>query len=404
MNGLKRSVVLASVAAALVPLPSKGDVVTDWNEKACMLVANVGPGAPGHRLIAAVQVAVYDAVSSIDGKHAPFLTRVDAPQGASVDAAVAAANRRTLLALVPAEEKGIEAAYQAALAKIPDGKAKDDGIAVGEKAGLGAATRAEKDGWNTPDTYQPHTTPGVYVPTMIPAAYAWTKRTPWVMTSPSQFRPGPPPRLDSDTWAKDFEQVKMYGAKASTARSKEQTDIAQFWEETRPLLYHGVLRSVANMPGRSVSDNARLLARGSVAVDDALIAVFDAKYTYNFWRPITAIRNGHMAVKDGKAEPGWTPFINTPMHPEYPCAHCVSSGAIGAVLDAELGKNASGLNLRARSPTAKDAERSWTTVAAFMDEVKMARIYDGVHYRNSTEVGNALGYKVGELAVQKIGN
>ena len=402
MNALRKIAVLVAFSALVTPLSSFGDVVTDWNEKACMLVANAGPGAPGHRMMAAVQVAVYDAVSAIEGKHAPFLTRVQAPKGASLDAAVAAANRRTLLALMPAEQKGIDSAYQAALAKIPDGQAKEDGIAVGEKAALGAAARAEKDGWNTPDTYQPHAAPGVYVPTMIPVAYAWTKRTPWVMTSPSQFRPGPPPKLDSETWAKDLEEVKAYGAKASTARSKEQTEIAQFWEETRPLVYHGVLRSVANMQGRSVSDNARLFARGAVAVDDALIAVFDAKYTYNFWRPVTAIRNGHMAVKDGKAEPGWTPFIVTPMHPEYPCAHCVSSGAIGAVLDAELGKNPGPLKLVAKSPTAKDAERSWTSVADFMQEVKMARIYDGVHYRNSTEVGNALGYKIGQLAVQKI--
>jgi len=169
-------------------------------------------------------------------------------------------------------------------------------------------------------------------------------------------------------------------------------------------VYHGVLRSVANMPGRTVPDNARLLARGAVAVDDALIAVFDAKYAYNFWRPITAIRNGQMAAKGGKPEPGWTPFINTPMHPEYPCAHCVSSGAIGAVLEAELGKNVTSLKLTAKSPTAKDAERSWTSVVDFMQEVKMARIYDGVHYRNSTEVGNALGYRIGVLATQKLGN
>jgi hypothetical protein len=396
--------VFFSALCVFAPLLAQADVVTDWNERACAIVASAGPGAPGHRMMAAVQVAVYDAVNAIDGKHASFLAHVDAPTGASIDAAVAAANRRTLLALIPSEEKAIEAAYQAAIAKIPEGQAKTDGIDVGEKTALAAATRAEKDGWNTPDTYQPHTTPGIYVPTMIPVAYSWTKRTPWLMTSPDQFRPAPPPALDSETWAKDLEEVKAYGAKASTARSKEQTEIAQFWEETRPLVYHGVLRSVANMPGRTVPDNARLLARGAVAVDDALIAVFDAKYAYNFWRPITAIRNGQMAAKGGKPEPGWTPFINTPMHPEYPCAHCVSSGAIGAVLEAELGKNVTSLKLTAKSPTAKDAERSWTSVVDFMQEVKMARIYDGVHYRNSTEVGNALGYRIGVLATQKLGN
>jgi hypothetical protein len=140
-----------------------------------------------------------------------------------------------------------------------------------------------------------------------------------------------------------------------------------------------------------------------VAIDDALIAVFDAKYSYNFWRPVTAIRHEHMAGKTRmSADLGWAPFINTPMHPEYPCAHCVSSGAVGAVLMAELG-GAPAPKLSSSSPTANGMVREWTSVAEFMEEVKVARIYDGVHYRNSSEVGNELGMKVGRLVTEKFG-
>ena len=400
MQALKWIGYAAFAAAAWIPI-ARADVVTDWNDKACAIVGKAGPGAPGHRYMAIVQVSVYDAVSSITGSGKPYLARIDAPRGASVDAAVAAANRTALLEISPGEKEAIETAYQAALAKLADGPAKTDGIAVGEKAARAVLARAAADGANAPDTYMPHTSPGLYVPTMIPVSNSWPGRKPWVMDRADQFRPGPPPALDSETWARDYKEVMLLGGKNSTQRSKEQTEIARFWEETRPLVYHPVLRSVASMPGRTVAQNARLYAVGTVAVDDALIAVFEAKYTYNFWRPVTAVRHGG-GNKALAAEAGWTPFINTPMHPEYPCAHCVSSGALGAVIEAELGASPAPV-LSSSSPTAGGAVREWRTVAAFMDEVRMARIYDGVHYRNSTEVGNDLGRKVGALAVERFG-
>jgi len=400
MKALKWIGCAAFAAAAWMPI-ALADVITDWNDKACAIVGKVGPGGPGHRFMAIVQVSVYDAVSSITGSGKPYLAGIDAPRGASVDAAVAAANRTALLELMPGEKEAIESAYQAALAKLADGAAKTDGIAVGEKAARAVLARAAADGANAADTYMPHTSPGVYVPTMIPVSTSWPKRKPWVMDRADQFRPGPPPALDSDTWAHDYKEVMLLGGKNSTQRSKEQTEIARFWEETRPLVYHPVLRSVASMPGRTVAQNARFYAVATVAVDDALIAIFDAKYTYNFWRPITAVRHGG-GNKALAAEAGWTPFVNTPMHPEYPCAHCVSSGALGAVIEAELGATPPPV-LSSSSPTAGGTVREWRTVAAFMEEVRMARIYDGVHYRNSTEVGNDMGRKVGALAAERFG-
>src|SRR4029434_7405720 len=173
---------------------------------------------------------------------------------------------------------------------------------------------------------------------VIPVVSQWPQRKPWLMTSPAQFRPGPPPALTSAVWARDYNEIKAIGGKNSTRRTDEQTAIARFWEATMPPIYHGVVRSVATMAGREVTQNARLFAAVTQASDDALIAVMDAKYHYNFWRPVTAIRNGDIDGNDAtERDPSWAPFIDTPMHPEYPCAHCIVSGTVGTVLQGEIG-------------------------------------------------------------------
>ena len=322
--------------------------------------------------------------------------------GASVDAAVAAATRTALLKLMPAQQAAIDADYQALLGTVPDGPAKASGIAVGEQAATAVLASCANDGSVAPDGYRPHTTAGIYVPTVIPAVPHWGKRKPWVMDRPDQFRPGPPPSLTSDTWTRDYNEVKALGSRNSTQRTAEQTAVAKFWEATAPAVYWPVARSVATAPGRDLTDNARLLAVAGMAMDDGLTAVFDAKYTYNFWRPVTAIRNGDLDGNDATVpEPGWTPFIDTPMHPEYPCAHCIVSAALGAVLVAEIGSGPAP-KLSSASPTAGGAVRTWASVSDFTGEVALARILDGVHYRNSTEVGTAMGRKIGEVAVQKL--
>ena len=381
--------------------PARADVIVDWNQTACDVVATVGPGGPGHRLMAVTQVAVFEAVNAIDPRYASYLPRIQAPSGASIDAAVAAANRAVLLALVPAEKSHIEAAYESAVKKIAEGPSKADGIAIGERAAAQAVARAASDGASGPDHYQWQTTPGRYVPTTVPATPTWPRRTPWIMERASQFRPAAPPELTSDVWARDLQEVRALGGKNSTARTAAQTEIARFWEDTRPLVYHPVLRAVAQMPGRSVAQNARFYAAAAMAADDALIAVFDAKYAYNFWRPITALRTEHMAGgSKSEADPTWTPLIATPMHPEYPCAHCVVSGAVGAVIRDEL-RGRPSPRLSSTSPTAPGVVHEWETIDAFMDEVAMARVYDGVHYRNSTLVGNRIGQAVGALVQQR---
>ena len=405
MNHTKKyyKMVFLVVAASLFAgSMARADVVTDWNIKAgeTILEARLG-NPPASRVLAIVHTAVYEAANAITKRYPASGLTLEAAPGASVEAAIAAANHATLTKLVPSQQAAIDSAYQAALALIADGPAKTAGLAVGEKTAVAILAGRADDGAAAPESYRPHTTAGVYVPTVIPVAPQWPQRKPWLLTSPAQFRPGPPPTLTSEVWARDYNETKALGGKNSTRRTAEQTEIARFWEATLPPIYHGLVRAVATLPGREVTQNARLFMAVTQAVDDAMIAVLDAKYHYNLWRPVTAIRNGDIDGNDAtERDPSWTPFIDTPMHPEYPCAHCIVSGAVGTVLQAEIGSNPMP-TLTTTSYTAKGAARSWAKIEDFMQEVANARIYDGVHYRNSNEVGTAMGKQIGELAVAK---
>ena len=387
---------------AAIGSQARADAVTEANEKAAAIASAHAPTPIAVRTMAIVQVAVHDALSAISGRYPAIVSRLERAPGASAEAAVAAATMAVLAKLVPDEEAAIEADYAAALAAIPDGDAKAAGIAVGDRAAAAVLAARADDGADLPERYVPRTTAGVYVPTTRPLLPQWGGRRPWVMTRSGAFRPGPPPALSSATWARDFNEIKSIGALKSTVRSPEQTAMAKFWEVTSPTVYWPVARSVALGPGRDLAENARLLATAGMAMDDALIAVFDAKYAYGFWRPITAIRNADLDENDATApDSGWTPFIETPLHPEYPCAHCIVSASLGAVIEAEAAGGSTAV-LTTSSPTAGGASRSWATARDFEREVAEARIYDGVHYRNSTEVGTEMGRKIGTLAARRM--
>jgi len=304
---------------------------------------------------------------------------------------------------MPGSQAAIDAAVQAALGKVADGPAKAAGIAAGEQAAaLVLAQRA--DDAIAPEDYRPHTTPGMYVPTASAAVPMWGKRKPWLMASASQVRPAAPVALSSETWARDYNEVKTVGAKASATRSAEQTEIARFWEYSLPPIYFGVARSVAEQPGRTLVRNARYFAAIAQAMDDALISVFDAKYHYNFWRPVTAIRNGDMDGNDATArEATWTPLIDNPMHPEYPSGHSILAAAVATVVKAEVGSDRMPV-LSTASPTAKGATRKWTSPDEFVSEVSNSRIYAGIHYRTATQVGAEMGSKIGTLAAERLYN
>ena len=378
------------------------DVVTDANARAADVASRLPSTPVAVRVMAIVQVSVFEAVNAVSGRYPPQRAKLAPAPHASVEAAVAAATRTALAKLMPAQQPAIDADYQALLGRVPDGSAKTAGIALGEQAATAIVALCADDGALAPDVYRPHAAPGVYVPTTGPAVPHWGARRPWVMPRSDHFRPGPPPALTSAVWARDYNEIKAVGGKTSTQRTPEQTAMAKFWEATLPVVYWPVARAVAGAPGRDLTDNARLFALAGIAMDDALIAVFDAKYHYNFWRPVTAIRNGDLDGNDAtERDGGWTPFIDTPMHPEYPCAHCIVSASLGAVVEGEIGSGPTP-KLSSASSTAGGAVRTWATVGDFVKEVAEARIYDGVHYRNSTEVGTAMGRKIGELAVQSV--
>ena len=378
------------------------DVVTDANARAADVASRLPSTPVAVRVMAIVQVSVFEAVNAVSGRYPPQRAKLAPAPNASAEAAVAAATRTALAKLMPAQQPAIDSDYQALLGRVPDGSAKTAGIALGEQAATAIVALCADDGALAPDVYRPHAAPGVYVPTTGPAVPHWGARRPWVMPRGDHFRPGPPPALTSAVWARDYNEIKAVGGKISTQRTPEQTAMAKFWEATLPVVYWPVARAVASAPGRDLTDNARLFALAGMAMDDGLIAVFDAKYHYNFWRPVTAIRNGDLDGNDAtERDGGWAPFIDTPMHPEYPCAHCIVSASLGAVLAGEIGSGPTP-KLSSASSTAGGAVRTWTTVADFVKEVAEARIYDGVHYRNSTEVGTAMGRKIGELAVQSV--
>lgn len=387
-----RSTACAAFLLLLSASAAFADAVTDWNVRANALLVEARMGTPpAVRAMAVVQTAVHAAVVE---------TALPGTAPGTVDAAVAAANRTVLAKVVPTQKDAIENAYRAALTAVVDIEARNAGAAIGERAANAVLAARATDGAGASESYRPHTTPGAYVPTALPAVPQWAGRRPWMLESPTQFRPAPPPALDGAIWARDFDEVKAFGVKASTRRKEEQTAIARFWEFSMPGIYHGLVASVASRPERDILANARLYAVVAQAMDDALISVMDAKYHYNFWRPMTAIRNadidGHPATE---RDASWSPLIDTPAHPEYPCAHCILAATHGTVLNAEM---TSDTVLATASPTAQGATRRWTSTESLMREVADARVFDGVHYRNSTEVGLAMGRRIGELAVARL--
>ena len=395
---LRAWILAAAVMAA--PVASAADAVTEWNQKAgaALAEAKVYPFV-GTRVMSLVHVAMFDAINSIEGRYSAYKVKVSSPPGCSAEAAGAAAAHAVLVKLFPEQKASLDAAYAASLAQIPEGSGKTAGIGVGEEVAAKILALRASDGADAPNMYRPSTAPGVYVPTTLPIGSQWGNVTPWVMERGSQFRPAAPPALTSAEWARDYNEVKDIGGKKSTMRTPEQTEIARFWVITGPQSYDPIARQLAAAPGRSLIENARLFALVEIAVADAYIAVFDAKYTFNFWRPITAIRNGDIDGNDATSrDAGWEPVIDTPLHPEYPCAHCITSGAARAVLESEFGTGAVSLSMT--SASAPGVVHKWASIQEWAEEVAAARIYGGIHYRNSTVVGKDMGRKIGELAVK----
>ena len=377
----------------LLSLGARADTVADWADKTTE-IATDGPNTI--RTMALAQNAVYEAVNAITSRYPRDRVDLGAAQGASIDAAIAAASRTVLLHEAPNLSPQTDAAYDKSLHVLPDDDARMRGVNLGVRAAEDVLAKHTDDLGN-PEPYRPVTAPGVYVVTTFPLGVAVSQHKPWFLKSAAQFRPGPPADLKSAVWARDYNETKTFGAANSTVRTQEQTEIARFWATALPDVHIGVVSSLARAPGREATRNARLYAAVTAALNDTEIAVFEAKYHFNFWRPITAIRNGD---RDDNAaterDSGWLPLIVTPIQPEYPCAHCMIASTIATIIRLEVGKEPLPA-LSTVSNTLPGVTRHWTRTEDLVQEVMNARIWDGVHYRYSGEVGIRMGEQVGAL-------
>jgi hypothetical protein len=391
-------VVLAGLAG-----PVWADVISDWNEKSVAFVIMRRMLPPqAERVMATVHVAMFDSINSIEHRYRPYLLQLPAAKETSQDAAAAAAAVAALAGLHPDATEEMNAALTAYLASTSPGPAKDDGIKLGRAIAAKIVAERARDGSDAADAYRPKTRPGGYVPTPITASSMWPHVTPFAMTSPAQFRPQPPIALNGKQWAADYNEIRALGGKTSTARSPRQTEDARFWLITGPQSYYPIVRQLAAAKKMPLIDSARFMALVSVATADAYIAVFDAKYHYDFWRPITAIRNGDIDGNPAtEMEATWQPIENTPMHPEYPCAHCITTATVATVAETILG-SAEVPEVVMTSSSAPGVTHRWTNLRAFADEVSLARIWAGFHYRFSTRVGQDMGRKIGQFVVRNV--
>ena len=379
-----------------------------------------------------MHVAIHDALNAIDRRSRPYAFKTGAKPGASPDAAVAAAARNVLVPLLqqlPAPFSDcvatsgavatVDAAYAAALGAIPDGRAKRQGVALGQAAATAILALRAADGSDTPlfDTAYPQgTQPGEYRFTPgfdFAFAPGWADVTPFVLNDSSQFRPGPPYSVTARRYTADFNEVKRLGGDDITtpsARTAEQTEIALFWVESSPLQWNRIARTVSADRGLDQWENARLFGLLNMALTDGYIGSFDTKYHhYNYWRPVTAIQ---LAGTDGNpntsADPTWTPLVPTPPIPDYDSAHSVEGGAASQVLKRFFGTDridftTCSLTLPVGS-TCDDASpvlRSYTSFSQAREENGVSRILVGFHFRKAVEEGIDHGRKIGNRAVNR---
>jgi hypothetical protein len=385
----------------VIPMVPATDVVLDWNQQAVGLTLNVVPAlAPINqsRVMAIFQVAVHDAINGITGEYETYLSPPSPPDNASPVAAAIAAAHHALKNLFPGNDAVLDDHFVNSLAA--NGLSlTDPGIEFGRAAAAAILSARAND--HSSEAQFDYTapgagTPGVWVrinnaPALLPG---WGNVTPFVLRSGSQFRPDAPPALDSERYATDYNEIKQIGVDVGSPRSVEQTQIARFWRASPTAIWNPVLTQVVQTRNLDLSEKARVFALFYLAAADASIACWDAKYAYNFWRPETAIRNGDLDFNDLTAgNPTWLPFVPTPPHPEYPSGHATNSSAMAKILTSAF-DDTPGITMVV---TLSGITRSWTSFSQAVDEVIDARVYSGIHFRNSDEVGARLGRQVAQF-------
>ncbi len=394
--------VLAAVPSALA------DPVLDWNLTALRTTAAAPFNPPLEaRNLAVVHAAMFDAANAFQHEFRSYAVHVCAPAGASFDAAVTAAAHRTLVGLYPEQTATLDALAAEALSRLPQGAGRDAGVTLGTEVATRLLSVRASDGAGEAIAapYTPASGPGAWVPT--PPAFrpaldpGWGTVAPFLLRTPSQFRPGPPPALTSRQYTADFLEVRDVGAASSSTRTADQTALARLWISTAPQVWNPVARQLIVATGLSGTPAARVLALVHLANADAFIAGWDAKYLYGQWRPVTAIRAGD---SDGNArtpaDAAWTPLIATPPFPDYPAGHAISAGAWEVVLERLFGATP-GISLELSSATAPGVVVHASTVREIARGVLDARVWGGVHWRTSVDEGWRMGRRIGRLGVER---
>jgi hypothetical protein len=395
---------IAATAALLFAQPAAADTVCEWMDLANRLsFASQAAGQTPDQVRASTRaaLAMFEALNAIDRRYTSYLGIDSGDRSASQDAAAATAAAMVLVQHYPAQKAAIEDSFALTMAGIKDERSREAGRAIGEKAAAAAIAAGGIDPAIAQEPYRPRTSPGEWIGTSLPSLEAyWGAFRPWAIPSAEALRPPPPVALGSPRWARDYEEVRRLGARASTERTPYQTLVARYRQafDTMPSM-----RLVADAPGRTPVQNARMFAVYQMAVDDSAQAMVAAKLHYNFWRPITAIRNGAGDGNDGtQPDSNWLPLLPTPNFSEYPCGHCTVAAAIAEVMTAEVGNRpVNGVRVMsvAIPNSVVQALPSWDEWA---QEVSDSRIYGGVHYRFSNEAGEQIGRSAARIVLDKV--
>jgi hypothetical protein len=397
-------------ASAPAHAQSTGNAVTDWNA----IAASAAAGQPPHvqpLSLAMVQGAVYDAVNAIDGGRRPYLAAPAADPSDSKQAAAATAAFRVLVGLFPAQQSTLQPLYDASLATVPDRPAKSGGIAAGQAAAATMLAARANDGRGGPFSFVFGTTPGAWRPAppnfgLDPAPWVANVR-PFLVPNTEMLRTDGPNALTSDAYATDFNEVKALGSLTSTTRTADQTAASIFWQDSGPAIWNRILRALTASKGLDIVDSARLYAMTNLAAADGSIGCWNDKYYWNFWRPITAIRE---AATDGNpatsADPTWLPLFNptiavsgpplvTPGFPDHPAGHGCISGATTHALRAFFGTDKIAFTATSnKCSPAPCPPRSFERFSGALKEIIDARVWSGIHFRTADVQGAVLGKKV----------
>jgi hypothetical protein len=396
---------MISPATRAQAAPAGSASVIAWNAITIRTVATVGQQpAPASFVYAAyTQTAVYNALVAIEGGYQPYESTLPASPDASSDAAVATAAHHVLAHYFYGQQDALNTDYLASLAAIPDGSAKTAGIELGAAAAEEIINLRHNDGLNADIGFSmPSPAPSAWqLPAGVNPQVPWMSQLrPFMLYSPDQFRPGPPPDLSSPEWAEQFNETRMYGHRDSQVRTAEQTTIARFWSSVPLTQYNLAYQQLATSRGLSALETARLMAMGNMVAADALVGCFDAKYHYLFWRPGFAIPQGNADGNDGTSgDPGFVPLLGTPPHPEYPSAHnCLTSSQ--AEMFAEfLGTQHIGVTIP--STVSGISARYYANANDLTREIIDARVWAGIHFRHSDITGANLGRKVAHWTLKR---